>query len=285
MRTLALFIVILVFVSLSGCSAVRTVYNQADHLIAWRADDYFDLTDEQKRLLHARFSALHAWHRSTQLHRYVGLLETADRRLNQGPALRDAAWAGEALREQSRVVMLHAHPDMVALLSTLTDAQLANASRRFERDNRRFAKERGVGASAQEQRRLRAKRLLESIEHWSGPLDSQQQARIGALSEELPLDAAFRHHDRQRRQRDFLGVLELRRDHDRFSARLREWLIDWDASRPADIRNEATRHAEAHAALWMRIYDVLHADQRRRISDRLRWYMEAMRDLTHDPRH
>ena len=283
MRTLALSV--LVLVALSGCSVIRTVYNQAEHLIAWRADDYFDLTDEQKRSLHARFSALHAWHRSTQLHRYVSLLDTARRRLDDGPGPSDAAWTMATIREQSRATLLHAHPDLVALLTTLTDAQLANASRRFERDNRRFAKERGVGASAQEQRRLRAKRLLESIEHWSGPLDFQQQARIVALSEELPLDVAFRFHDRQRRQRDFLGVLELRRDPDRFSARLREWLIDWDASRPADMKIEASRYAEAHAVMLLRLYDVLRADQRRRISDRLRWYMEAMQDLSRDPRH
>ena len=269
---------------LGGCSAIRTVYNQADHVLAWRVDDYFDLTDEQKKAFHARFARLHAWHRSTQLQTYASLLEAVDQRLARGPAIADYTWAVAEIRERSHAVLLHAHQDLVALAATLTDQQIANARRRFERDNRRFARETGVGASAEEQRRLRAKHIVENLEHWTGPLDSEQQARVIALSEQLPLDAAFRNHDRMRRQREFLALLEVRSDPDRFAARLREWLANWNASRPPDMAAEANRYSEAYARMLLQVFGELRPEQRRRVSERVRWYVAAMRDLSRDTR-
>ena len=192
---------------LGACSAIRTVYNQADHVLAWRADDYFDLTEEQRHMLRTRFQQLHAWHRATQLPGYASLLEVADRRLHEGLDEPDIRWAWSEIRSQFRTSLLHAHSEVAAFLATLSESQIAHARRRFESENRRFAREHGLNASAQEQRRLRAKRWLEGIEHWAGPLDSEQQARITALSATLPLDAAFRMEDRLRRQRDFLALL------------------------------------------------------------------------------
>jgi hypothetical protein len=269
---------------LGGCSAIRTVYNQAEHMLAWRADDYFDLDDSQKRLLRTRFERVHAWHRATQLRSYASLLEAADRRLSEGPGMSDVRWALGEIGEHSRKLLLHSHRDIAQLLATLSDQQVAHARRRFERDNRRFARERGVGAPAQEQRRLRAKRVLESLEHWSGPLDAEQQARISTLSEALPLDAGFRMQDRLRRQRDFLALLDIRKDEERFAARLREWLVDWDATRPRALDAEAERYAEAHAEMLLQVFSELRADQRARVSERLRWYRDAMRDLARDTR-
>ena len=269
---------------LGGCGAIRTVYNQAEHVLAWRADDYFDLTEEQKRLFHARFERLHAWHRGTQLQTYASLLESVDQRINRGPATSDVDWAAAEIRSRSHALLLHAQPDIAALLATLSDQQVANARRRFERDNRRFARERGVGAPVEEQRRLRAKRILEGLEHWTGPLDARQQERIAALSDALPLDAAFHQNDRLRRQREFLALLDLRREPERFAARLRDWLADWDASRPSEIDAEAKRYSDAYARMLTEIFAELRPDQRRRISERVRWYISAMRDLSRDTR-
>ncbi len=270
---------------LAGCSAIRTVYNQAEHLIAWRADDYFDLTDEQKRVLRTRFDRLHAWHRATQLKSYASLLDAAQQRLHDGPDMPDVRWMLTEVRQHSRTLLAQSHSDVAALLTTLTEAQIAHAKRRFDRDNRRFARERGVGAAPDEQRRLRAKRIIESIEHWSGPLDAAQQSRITALSDTLPLDAAFRMQDRLRRQREFLALLDQRAEGERFATRVRDWLIDWDSSRPPGVAAEADRYADAYVAMLLQVFNELRPDQRRRVAERVRWYRDTMRDLAADARH
>lgn len=274
--------VLLLTVCLGGCSAIRTIYNQADHVIGWRVDDYFDLDAEQKRLFQSRFAALHAWHRTQQLHDYAALLQTAEQRLNRGPLPEDAFWIREQIRVQSHTLLAQAHDDIAALLASLSERQIAHARQRFERDNRKFAQKRGLGASPEEQRRLRARRDIEQIEHWTGPLDREQRNRISALSRQLPLDTEIRHRDRLRRQQAFLALLDERRDGERFEARLRQWLLDWDAGRPVEHQAALERYAQARAKMWVSVYAELGPEQRLRVRDRLRWYTDAMRDLATD---
>jgi len=73
---------------------------------------------------------------------------------------------------------LHSYADLARVLSTLSDQQLAAARRQFEKDNRKYAKEFGVGLAPEEQKRLRAKRNLDRIEHWTGPLSAAQEAKL-----------------------------------------------------------------------------------------------------------
>ena len=54
-------------VFLAGCSAMQLTYNQADTLISWRADSYFDFDPTQKHEFHQRLDRLLAWHRREQL--------------------------------------------------------------------------------------------------------------------------------------------------------------------------------------------------------------------------
>lgn len=270
---------------LAGCSAVRTAYNQAEHVAVWRADDYFDLNEEQKRMFRAAFGRLHAWHRATQLEAYAGFLEAVQRRLQSGPSVPDIEWAYDRAENHTRALVQRSHRDAAALLSTLSEQQLDAARRRFERDNRKFAREHGVGRPPAEQRRLRAKEHLDALEHWSGPLDFAQQERIGALSEALPLDAALRHEDRIRRQREFLQLLAQRHD-PRFAEQLRDWLLDWNAHRPAELAAQIRAYRQARNRMWLAVLAQLRPDQQRKVAERLDWYTNVMRDLARDaPQH
>jgi hypothetical protein len=178
--------------------------------------------------------------------------------------------------------MMHAAEDAAALLATLSDQQVATARRRFERDNRKFAKERGVGAPAQEQRRMRAKHDLDTVEHWSGPLDREQKARFAAMSEALPLDAEWRLQDRLRRQNDFIALIQARKDA-AFPAHLRAWMLDWDAQRPPNLAAELARYSDARTRMFLAIHEALRPEQRAKVVEQLRWYVDAMRDLSHSP--
>jgi hypothetical protein len=268
----------------AGCSAVRTVYNQADHVAAWRADDYFDFNAEQKRLFRSGFARLHAWHRATQLEAYAGFLEAAQRRVRSGPGGQDIDWAYDQAHAYTRALVQHSYRDAAALLATLSDEQLTVARKRFERENRKFARSHGVGRPPAEQRRLRADEHLEALEHWSGPLDFAQQERIRVLSEALPLDAALRYEDRVRRQREFLQLLVQRQD-PQFAERLRDWLLDWNAKRPATLDAQLDAFRRARNGMWLTVFGELRPDQQRNVAERLHWYASVMHDLARDAPH
>jgi hypothetical protein len=87
-----------------------------------------------------------------------------------------------------------------------------------------------------------------------------------------------------RRQREFLALLEMRRD-PAFPQRLRDWLLDWNASRPADVEAGLEEFQQARNKMLLAVFAQLRPDQQRRVSERLRWYVDAMRDLSRVRQH
>ena len=66
-RVARVAVLVAVAVVLVACSFTKIAYNQADTAAAWMADDYLDLTGNQKTDFQERFARFHAWHRSEQL--------------------------------------------------------------------------------------------------------------------------------------------------------------------------------------------------------------------------
>jgi hypothetical protein len=275
-------VALLVLTLLPGCSAVRIAYNQADLIAAWMADDYFDLRGEQKDAVRDYFQRLHAWHRRTQLLQYVSLLESAQERLRAGVKASDATWAIDSARTQFRVIVQRGYADAARILSGLSDQQLAATRRQFEKTNRKYAREHGAGAPADEQRRRRAERNLERIEHWTGALTPAQEARIGELSRALPLIADLRLLERRHRQREFLALLAERKSIETFAPRLRDWLIDWDRTRTPPYQAALVRFVDASAKFYVEVFALLTPEQRKHVFERLQDYIDLLRQLAQE---
>jgi hypothetical protein len=272
----------LIIAVLAGCSGIKIAYNQADLIAAWMADDYFELTAEQKDAFREHFQRFHAWHRSTQLNQYAALLASTRERLDAGVKEADVVWAIDAIKAQYRTMVARGYADAARLLSTLSDQQLNAARREIDKRNRKNAREWGVGASADEQRHLRAKRNLERIEHWTGPLSAAQEARIVAIGRELPLIADLRQQDRIRRQQEFLALLEKRKNPQVFAPALRDWLADWDRTRAAEYEAALTRFVAASAKMYVEAFALLTPEQRAHVSDRLNRYITTFRELAQE---
>jgi hypothetical protein len=275
---LRLLLLLALVLAASGCSTVRLAYNQADHLAAWMADDYFDLNGEQEDAFRERFQRLHAWHRGNELPVYAAVLDDVQQRLRAGARADDVAWLVGTVQSRYRALVEHGAADAAQLLATLSDAQVDAARRRCERANRKYARENGVGATAEEQRKLRARRHLERIEHWTGSLDAMQAERVRALSRALPLDADVRYVERLRRQAEFLDLLQARRDPG-FASRLRAWLEEWQRSRGRNADAQLARLAAARAGMYVEVVGLLTPEQRRHVDDVIERYRSRFREL------
>ena len=275
-------ILALIIACVAGCSGVKIAYNQGDLIAAWMADDYFEMTAEQKDAFREHFQRFHAWHRATQLNEYAALLATARERLNAGVKEADVVWAIDSIKSQYRAMVVRGYADAARLLSTLSDQQLNAARREFDKRNRKNAREWGVGASADEQRRLRAKRTLERIEHWTGSLSAAQEARIAALGRDLPPIADLRQQDRIRRQQEFLALLDKRKNPEVFVPALRDWLTDWDRTRTAEYEAALSRFVDASAKMYVEAFALLTPEQRAHVTDRLSRYITAFRELAQE---
>ena len=238
---------------LAGCSLLRAGYGHFDTIAAWMADDYFDLDPQQKDDFARRFARLHDWHRHDQLPDYAAFLRDLRTRVERGLQRDDILWLREGVRQRSRTLARRAAPDAAALLLTVTPHQLEVLQRQFEKDNRKFARERRVEGTAREQQRVSTERLLDQFRTWVGPLTHEQEERMTALIAALPAIDPLVLKDRQRRQREFMQIMAQRTDADAFTKRLQHWLTYWDEGRaPEYVRTLAEwwdRRAEHIVAL------------------------------------
>jgi len=280
-RALALLLCV---AALAGCSLLRLGYGQLDHIAAWMADDYFDLDSPQKAEFHKRFGRLHQWHRQEQLPDYSAFLRDIKARVEKGLAREDVVWVTDGVRARYRALARRGADDAAALLLTITPPQIEALKRRFEQDNRKFVREHRLDGTMEDQRRAQAKRAVDQVEDWVGSLSHDQEERIAALAAGAPLVHRLRHEDRQRRQREFLALLEQRGNPAEFAARLRDWLTDWEKGRAPQNQRLMSEAWEQRIAYFVAVDRMLTAPQRAHLSRRLQGHIDDFTRLAQHAR-
>jgi hypothetical protein len=188
-------------------------------------------------------------------------------------------WFTEGFKTRVRTLGRKAAPDAAALLATLTPAQVESLQRKLEKDNRKYVRERKVNGTLEERQEAEAKRIIKQIEEWLAPLDDGQERRITALARELPQLERERYADRLRRQKEFLELLSHRNeDPQRFTARVTEWMVNWDKGRSPEYQRQLDAFWQKRAELFVAADRMLTGDQRKVALRRINGYSE---DFTH----
>lgn len=279
------FFILLAFLlaTLPGCSTIRLGYGQADSIAAWTADEYFDLDGRQKDEFLARFERLHEWHRYEQLPEYASFLTAAKNRLQSGFKREDVIWFAEGVKTRFRLIVNRGAADAADILATLTPAQLDALQRQWDKVNRKFVREYRLDDTLQEQQRAQAKRMLSRIQDWTGSLTYEQEQKIIALCNKLPLSDRLRYEDRLRRQREFLRLLELRGKPGEFAPRLRHWLLNWEEGRTPKYERQYAEWSEKRVQFLLEVNRMLTPGQRARVLHRLQDYVEDFHALARRP--
>lgn len=171
-------------------------YKNADTLIFMRTDSYFDLREEQEHTLKHSIQNHLRWHRKEELPLAAIWLREIEKRTQRGLRPEDVAWfEASALAMRDRILN-RIEPDSVDFLSTVDQAQMVHFREQFNKDSREIIKE--LTMSPQEKAKLRAKRLIDFTEFFTGSLENEQKQaalRIGEkLPDTLPLRLAYRAH-------------------------------------------------------------------------------------------
>ncbi len=275
-----LAVLLLALLLLPGCSAVRVVYNQADNLLAWMAQDYFYFEPLQKQEFNTRLDALLAWHRADQLPDYARFLGEIKQRTERAATREDALWLIEGVKARYRVLAGRGSSDAVEILAGLTPDNIKVAQKQFEKVNKKFSDEHKLGGTQDDRRRARLERTLKRIREWTGPLTPAQEARITALNDTIPYTDQLRQQDRQRRQKEFLALLEQRSNKAEFARVLRPWLADWETGRPAVLQAALEEGYEKRIALYLDVERSLTPQQRAHMQRKLAGYIEDIGALT-----
>lgn len=268
---------------LAGCSALQFTYNQADALLAWRVDDYFDFDARQKHEFKQRLDRLLAWHRREQLPEYARFVQSAVERAQGGLRRDDILWFVDGLTQRYRLIVERGYADAADLLATLNPEQLRAVSKEFAKVNKRFIDEHELDGSLEQQKRARLKRQLDQISDWTGNLTRAQEQQVETMLEAVPLIEPLRHQDRMRRQREFLELLKLRMHRAEFGEKLRQSLLDWDRGRTPEYERAAAETAERRVEFYLALEKILTPAQRERALKRLHGFGNDFKALSERP--
>lgn len=281
-RALALLFA-LSLVLFAGCSAIRVGYNQADTLLAWMADDYFDLDATQEQDFRARIDRLLKWHRAEQLPDYARLLAEIRQRGQQPMTREDAAWIVESAKARFRMIAIHGAPEAADMLATLTPDNLRALETQYDKINQKFVREYKLNGTLEERKRARLERTLKQVRDWAGPLTHAQEERIAALNNAIPNADHLRHQDRMRRQKEFMALLGQRQNKTAFAPQVRTWLVDWDKGRSAEFEKLQTEIYDKRVSLYLEVDRMLTPQQREHVLRKLQGYIDDLRLLAARP--
>ena len=268
---------------LAGCTGLRLGYPQADVILGWRANTYFDLDREQRREFSARLDRLLAWHRYEQLPEYATFLTVAIDKAGHGLKQEDVGWFVDGFRTRYRVIVNRSVADAVDILTTLTPAQIDALQKQFKKDNKKFTDEHELDSGTEKRKRARLKKTVSQIEDWTGNLTREQEAKISTLLDPLPLIEHLRYQDRMRRQREFVELLKLRQSKLEFASRLHEWLLDWDHGRTPEYAQLSAGVYDQRVQFYIAVDRLLTREQRQHALARLQKFADDCKTLSARP--
>lgn len=264
---------------LPGCSVLRLTYNQADTILAWMADDYFDFDSAQKQDFNTRINRLLRWHRQEQLPGYANFLAEIRQRGQRTFTREDAYWMVDGGKDRFRTIARHGAHDAAELLATLTAENIRALEKQFESVNQKFVREYKLNGTPDDRKRARLERTLKQVREWAGAITPAQEERIALLNDAIPSADALRHQDRQRRQKEFLALLQLRHNKTAFAPQLQAWLTDWEKGRTPEFDKAQTDAYEKRVALYIEVERMLTPQQREHVLHKLQGYSDDINAL------
>jgi hypothetical protein len=280
---LARLTLLLLFVLLAGCSALRLGYANGDTFLYWWLDGYVDFNDDQKPWVKRDIEQFVAWHRRTQLEDYAQLLGRVQQRLRTRVSAADVLADYAEVRKRVDVVVEKSLPQLTVLAMSIEPEQIAHLERKFASNNESYRKD-YLRGSVEDRQRFRFKKVMKQAEYWFGNFSDEQEAKIRAASDARPLDNEIWMAERQRRQQEMLKMLHRiraeRPSRVAAAAMLREYArASVDNFTYAEHRAFFDDTREGMAQMVATIINIATPEQRDHASRRLQKWIEDSREL------
>lgn len=271
---------------LGACSLTRLAYSNAalayssaSPVLAWMAGDYVDMTEEQKEWVRARIERAFAWHRERELPEYRRFLERVMEQSSDDISVEEARAAHRSLRAYYHRTLDRIVPDLAEFLSQIDAEQAKQLERGFARDNRKFIAE-SLRGTPDERRARRARKLLDHLEEFIGPLSAAQRAlvteRVGAMPELVDEQLA----DRRYRQAEILALVRDNPPREKWVAELHRLLVDTESWRRPEYQDKIRARDQKAFEMIAALSSTLTPDQRAHFAARLRGFMRDITELT-----
>jgi hypothetical protein len=203
-------LLLLLILSLGGCSFTRIGYQNLDWFINWKLRDYVSLDREQRRWLAAEVNQHLAWHCSSELPRYrVHLLALREQATSPSVEPSELQAFTPVVEQEAARTLERLVPTISGLISRLDDRQISAIERNLAKQNREM-RARYLVPDLEEQNRQRSARTQERLETWLGRLTPAQKQRVDEWAIQLEGHTDIWLNNREHWQTELLSLLQQR---------------------------------------------------------------------------
>jgi len=272
---------------LASCSALKLAYNNLPEIGYWWLDGYVDFEDAQAPRVREELQQLLAWHRRNELPKLAALLQQAQALAPGEITPAQACQLLDALRVRLLAVAERGAPAGAELARSLSEAQLRQIERKYQKTNATYAED-WLERSPAQQREKRYDQFLDRSEDFYGRLDAGQRELLRQQVDRSAFDPREVDAERRRRQQEVLSLLRRIQAH-QLPPRETQALIQ---AYVRQVAEPAPGPAAARQSAMMQeacdTMAVLHnrttAAQREKAARRLQAYADDLRQLAEVPR-
>ncbi len=276
------WLIVAILALLSGCSAVRLGYDQAEPVLRWWADRHLELSASQSRWLKDELRQFHRWHRQNELPVYADLAAALARQSTGDVTSAQVCENLDSAAARLDLLLRQATPLLAGLARQLDAAQLQSLRRRFSEEDREW-RDKWLDVPREKRARQRVDDWIERAESYYGRLSREQRDFIQQAVLRSSWDPQLSWERRQVRQQQILGTLEkiIRQRPGQSEAENELQGLTERSLRPDDSRMVAmqrTLQQEACANI-AGLHQMTSAEQRTRARDKLLSYERDFRQL------
>ncbi|MGR6501927.1 DUF6279 family lipoprotein [Shewanella sp. Koi 1] len=275
---------VLLLVLLFGLTACSTKfsYHFLDWAIGWELDDYVSLDKNQQKVVDGLIDKFVLWHQSEELGYYVAQLTEVEQQI-QTNTLTPALWAEQVTLAKRHWFRLFefALPEMLPIISSLTDEQVKQILAQSRKDEQELIKE-FAGKTPEQLQQEADENLIEQFDDWLGSVTDEQKTLIHQYNQQrlstLDMWLDYRHEW----LRQFEVALGQRSDIPLLTERLTLLM-----TRPDELKSEKHRailrqNTEAFGGLLLTINASLSSKQSKHFYKKLNKLIQDLRELNQE---
>ncbi len=275
-------ILLVIVLTLTGCSTVTIAYNRADFFVKAYAKDYLDLEPVQVAGWEPLLKAELERHRAEELPFLAAYADQVLRASRLGFDERNITClielSHDIYQRQARIAVTLATP----LLAGLSSSQIKSLNQRFKEEAEEDLAELAEGGGRTERER-RTRRFVESIEDWTGPLNSGQLALVAEAMGRMPETRRLYLDYRGGKRNDLIALLAGKAGESRINEFLTAWLVEW-RDMPPRLEQARVAMNALIAELFTRLAASLDKSQHDRLDNRVRDLRDDFMKLQRQPR-
>ncbi|NVJ65691.1 MAG: hypothetical protein HWE16_04325 [Gammaproteobacteria bacterium] len=274
-----LLIIIICILFLQSCG-LKFWYNRLDWVVSWKADDFVELTSEQEDKLEAAVRDKLAWHRSTQLPRYISLITELEADLGSDKIAQKYDYYQKSFMDFYQTVVKEVTPELLNLVADLDNKQTQelmknlndNANKRLQEFNK---------LSSEKRLKEVNESIIDGFEEWAGKLTKGQKTMIAQwVDEMLPTaELRFEYGNQWRVAMDYALA---NRANPEGKATIENLILNPRNLQNAELKSRIESNKNIEKQYILQLHANMTAKQKKRFLRKLESYREDFQDLLDD---